>query len=150
MNDGRHGEPAHGGRVSVSALSDRWCERTRSRRQVRSAGFQYPLCRIDGVNTGNAAVVGRFTFVSVSALSDRWCERAPLWARFVLCFVSVSALSDRWCEPQVGLYVEVLEEFQYPLCRIDGVNCAEIHGHGVTTLFQYPLCRIDGVNMTGG
>ena len=39
--------------------------------------------------------------------------------------------------------------FQYPLCRIDGVNDAPGQGEQSQDVFQYPLCRIDGVNLWG-
>ena len=43
-----------------------------------------------------------------------------------------------------------LREFQYPLCRIDGVNRQRHYLSGSVNLFQYPLCRIDGVNNDDG
>ena len=36
--------------------------------------------------------------------------------------------------------------FQYPLCRIVGVNYSRFAPGGVPLNFQYPLCRIVGVN----
>ena len=38
------------------------------------------------------------------------------------------------------------EPFQYPLCRIDGVNIYRELVESELVRFQYPLCRIDGVN----
>ena len=86
--------------VSVSALSDRWCEPVVSLISVLMVSmFQYPLCRIDGVNIFHVLLKSHIEEVSVSALSDRWCE-----------------LADFRQED----YAKCL--FQYPLCRIDGVN----------------------------
>ena len=84
--------------VSVSALSDRWCERVWTQVERFLILFQYPLCRIDGVNKLPMEAYAAAKPVSVSALSDRWCEpaRAPPFRRRP--GVSVSALSDRWCE----------------------------------------------------
>ena len=36
--------------------------------------------------------------------------------------------------------------FQYPLCRIVGVNVALQRERVHAAIFQYPLCRIVGVN----
>ena len=39
--------------------------------------FQYPLCRIVGVNPETVRTVAENQVLSVSALSDRWCEQVP-------------------------------------------------------------------------
>ena len=67
--------------------------------------FQYPLCRIVGVNDARRDDPLARRELSVSALSDRWCELDFGDGTDTPDELSVSALSDRWCEPVVGAVV---------------------------------------------
>ena len=134
--------------LSVSALSDRWCEPGKTVPYSMLLRFQYPLCRIVGVNSMMYCVRGAIAKLSVSALSDRWCEPAGFSRRGFSRRLSVSALSDRWCEPYDGLHpagnpaglsVSALSD---RWCELKSDHAPEPEPTG----FQYPLCRIVGVN----
>ena len=132
--------------LSVSALSDRWCEPACLYHADARATFQYPLCRIVGVNcfrSSHAPAPGLFQYplcriVGVNTGHPPHCPRAPTF-QYPLCRIvgvnvrvpivhmdalhlSVSALSDRWCELYGAAELLPGIDFQYPLCRIVGVN----------------------------
>ena len=111
--------------------------------------FQYPLCRIDGVNLAcprNAPVQVAFQYPLCRIDGVNYAASVPAGAKSL----SVSALSDRWCEHIQVAHENLSLDFQYPLCRIDGVNQHKFDPCRVRRHFQYPLCRIDGVNMPVG